>query len=420
MMLSPGISHVLHSLERLLSKLELASGDRSIMGTNTDVLSPAHIKGLIRDGRAIVIYKGNVLNLTKWLPRHPGGEKAVHHMIGRDASDEMDAYHSEDTAKTFTKWKIGTIDYPWENLQPPIAGALYSSNAITTDHKLLEAKLDESDTSGSEMELISTSSSSSSLNLDMTSKEKGLGFPAGRVIPKVPQDIHALSSENKDEIFPVRNSKVIVDPQQIIDNFDNELTQQDLADVPALDYKTQQHLREKYHELHQRVIRNGFYQCNYWNYVRELVKISSLVLYSLSFFKIGWLKTSAILMGFAWQQTTFIVHDAGHISITHNYQVDSTFGMTLASWFGGLSLGWWKRNHNVHHLITNDPVHDPDIQHLPFFAVSARLLGSVYSTYYEKYLYFDAFAKKMILIQDYLLVQAFMDSFAFRIRSSSW
>lgn len=402
MMLSPGISHVLHSLERLLSKLELASGDRSIMGTNTDVLSPAHIKGLIRDGRAIVIYKGNVLNLTKWLPRHPGGEKAVHHMIGRDASDEMDAYHSEDTAKTFTKWKIGTIDYPWENLQPPIAGALYSSNAITTDHKLLEAKLDESDTSGSEMELISTSSSSSSLNLDMTSKEKGLGFPAGRVIPKVPQDIHALSSENKDEIFPVRNSKVIVDPQQIIDNFDNELTQQDLADVPALDYKTQQHLREKYHELHQRVIRNGFYQCNYWNYVRELVKISSLVLYSLSFFKIGWLKTSAILMGFAWQQTTFIVHDAGHISITHNYQVDSTFGMTLASWFGGLSLGWWKRNHNVHHLITNDPVHDPDIQHLPFFAVSARLLGSVYSTYYEKYLYFDAFAKKMILIQDYL------------------
>ena len=62
--------------------------------------------------------------------------------------------------------------------------------------------------------------------------------------------------------------------------------------------------------------------------------------------------------------------------------------MLIADWFGGLSLGWWKRNHNVHHLITNDPVHDPDIQHLPFFAVSVRLFQNVYSTYYDKILPF--------------------------------
>lgn len=76
--------------------------------------------------------------------------------------------------------------------------------------------------------------------------------------------------------------------------------------------------------------------------------------------------------------------------------------MTVASWIGGLSLGWWKRNHNVHHLITNDPVHDPDIQHLPFFAVSTRLFNNVYSTYYEKFLWFDQFAKKAIPYQHYL------------------
>ena len=38
----------------------------------------------------------------------------------------------------------------------------------------------------------------------------------------------------------------------------------------------------------------------------------------------------------------FIAHDAGHIGITHNYQIDNIFGMLIADWFGGLSLGWWK------------------------------------------------------------------------------
>lgn len=372
------------------------------MGSQTEILSPVQIKGLISEGKAIVIYKGNVLNLTKWLPRHPGGEKAVHHMIGRDASDEMDAYHAEETAKTFTKWKIGTIDYSWENFQAPIAGARYSTAIFKPTHKSLDAKLDESDSSGSEVELASSTSSSTSLETDMTAKEKGLGFPGGDVTPQVPQDISSISQKNKNKIFPVIEGSAIRDPQRVAENYDNKLAHEDLELFPPLDYKTQQHLREKYHELHGIVIRNGFYKCNYSNYVREVVKIGSLFLYSMSFFKLQWYTTSAILMGFAWHQTTFVVHDAGHISITHNYQLDNTFGMILASWFGGLSLGWWKRNHNVHHLVTNDPVHDPDIQHLPFFAVSAKLLTNVYSTYYERYLYFDAFAKKLIVIQDYL------------------
>ena len=32
---------------------------------------------------------------------------------------------------------------------------------------------------------------------------------------------------------------------------------------------------------------------------------------------------------------------------------------------GGISLGWWKKSHNVHHIICNSIEHDPDIRHLP-------------------------------------------------------
>lgn len=43
--------------------------------------------------------------------------------------------------------------------------------------------------------------------------------------------------------------------------------------------------------------------------------------------------------------------------------------------------------------MTNAPEHDPDIQHLPFFAISTRFFDSVRSTYYDRLVAFDGFAK---------------------------
>jgi delta8-fatty-acid desaturase len=33
-----------------------------------------------------------VLNVGAWMPYHPGGDKAMRHMIGRDATDEVTRY----------------------------------------------------------------------------------------------------------------------------------------------------------------------------------------------------------------------------------------------------------------------------------------------------------------------------------------
>ncbi|CCE86346.1 Piso0_004830 [Millerozyma farinosa CBS 7064] len=375
------------------------------------VLSREDISNLIRKGNAIVIYEDKVLNLTSWLPFHPGGDKAVFHMVGRDATDEMNAYHGPETVKTFGRWKIGRIDYEWENMTPPIQGAAYDDNREKRNFSL-EEKIDlaPSDDSEGEISLASTSSDTSSEQegtgkpgaKSHKSKYEAPGFPKGKVTPVVSPNIRVLNEENVNEVYPIFKEGGIVDPKVLVQNYDNALSHRDFESVPSLDYKTQAALRAKYYELHNTIIKNGFYQCDYWAYVRELIKIGSLFLYSFSFLKLNHIFLSALFMGIAWQQMTFIAHDAGHVSITHNYQIDNVFGMVIADWFGGLSLGWWKRNHNVHHLITNDPVHDPDIQHLPFFAVSTRLFGDVYSTYYEKYLYMDAAAKVFIQIQNYL------------------
>lgn len=320
------------------------------------------IRCLIGKGHAIVIYDRNVLKLDNWIKFHPGGDKAVHHMIGRDATDEMNAYHSPQTRTTFKKFSIGKIDtQTWDNMLPPIQGGKYNEN--DDDIKLC-------------------------------------GTVDAIIKPKIPQETILL--EGMSEYYPINRVNPIKDPRTVIDNYDNFLVSKDLHDIPPLDYKTQRWLSMKYNELHQRVKDEKLYDCPYIEYFIQFCINLSLGLYSMVFFKTHHYFWSAVLLGLFWQQLVFIAHDAGHISITHHYQLDNIIGIVIADWIGGLSLGWWKRNHNVHHLITNDPVHDPDIQHLPFFCVSSRLFGNVFSTYYEKYLWFDAFARKLVPIQHWL------------------
>lgn len=55
------------------------------------VLTPRMVEGLIADGHSIVIYEDFILRLDTWLDRHPGGQLAILHMVGRDATDEMRA-----------------------------------------------------------------------------------------------------------------------------------------------------------------------------------------------------------------------------------------------------------------------------------------------------------------------------------------
>jgi sphingolipid 8-(E)-desaturase len=68
---------------------------------------------------------------------------------------------------------------------------------------------------------------------------------------------------------------------------------------------------------------------------------------------------SAVFLGVFWHQLTFTAHDAGHLAITHSYRIDSSIGIFIANILGGISLGWWKHHHNIHHLVTNSPEHDP-------------------------------------------------------------
>jgi delta8-fatty-acid desaturase len=55
------------------------------------VLTRREIESLIAEGRHIFILDGTVIKADGWLKYHPGGPKAIEHMVGRDATDEVKA-----------------------------------------------------------------------------------------------------------------------------------------------------------------------------------------------------------------------------------------------------------------------------------------------------------------------------------------
>lgn len=63
-----------------------------LVGRKSKVLSRRDIESQIANGRSIVIVDNKVLKVDAWLPFHPGGDKAIRHMVGRDATDEVTRY----------------------------------------------------------------------------------------------------------------------------------------------------------------------------------------------------------------------------------------------------------------------------------------------------------------------------------------
>lgn len=71
------------------------------------LLSRREIEGQIAEGHTLLIVDQKVLKVNAWLKYHPGGDKAIQHMIGRDATDEVNAYVKTLPGQV-TSWLVAT------------------------------------------------------------------------------------------------------------------------------------------------------------------------------------------------------------------------------------------------------------------------------------------------------------------------
>ncbi|KAE9389384.1 delta 8-sphingoloid desaturase protein [Gymnopus androsaceus JB14] len=295
----------------------------------------------ILDGQHLIIYDTKVLRIpASWLDVHPGGSLVLLHFVGRDATAEIDAYHNDLILPLVKKYSIGTLAEPgpWDPLLPPIAAGW-----IRKDGKWL--------------------SEATTWNVDSNQ------------ILLVANDSPALrKSAPTIETLTPPPSKLSLQVQE----------------QHATAYKT----------LHKRITDAGLYKTPYLTgYGPEFVRYVSLGLISAYAFRHDWLLTSAVALGLMWHLLVFFVHDLGHMGVTGNWNIDRLISILIADFIGGLSVAWWVDNHNVHHLVTNHPSHDPDIQYLPFLAISPAFFSNLYSSYYKRIFPFDFAARFIIPLQ---------------------
>jgi delta8-fatty-acid desaturase len=290
------------------------------------------------------------------------------------------------------RYQIGRVEGRWTNFLPPIQGGKFRTQE-EMDERPEEEYTDSIPSSDQD-------SSSTTSSADQSPVFEPADQPAASVrkrhatrLPRPSSASSSISSVDLDDTLPPKMSVLDRRTQQELD-FDK-------AKYPSLDFETQDNITRKYRELQDRIKQEGLYDCNYVSYGIECLRYGTFLCAFLFLLHSGWYVTSAIPLACLWHQLTFTVHDAGHMGVTHDFTTDSTIAMFIASYMGGLSACWWKYNHNVHHLVTNHPEHDPDIQYIPFFAITHRFLQNLTTTYYERVMEYDAFAKVLLTVQNY-------------------
>jgi delta8-fatty-acid desaturase len=300
-------------------------------------------------------------------------------------------FHSSQTLELMGRYQIGCIEGRWSNFLPPIQGGKFRTEEeleglSEQDYSLLNASSEHDSAS-------SPSSADQSPVFEPADQSSSIRHRNTNAAPQM-SSTSSVSSVDLDE-------PVSVPKMSVLDRRTQQELDFDKAKYPSLDPQTQDNITRKYRELQKRIKAEGLYDCKYTSYGIECLRYGFFFCAFLYLLKSGWYITSAVPLACFWHQLTFTVHDASHMGITHDFTTDSTIAMFIASFLGGLSAGWWKRNHNVHHFVTNSPEHDPDIQYIPIFAVTHRYLNNLTSTYYERFMEYDAAAKILVRIQHY-------------------
>lgn len=105
------------------------------------------------------------------------------------------------------------------------------------------------------------------------------------------------------------------------------------------------------------------------------------------------------LMGFCWIQSGWIGHDSGHYQVMSNRGFNRFVQVLSGNCLAGISIAWWKWNHNAHHISCNSLDFDPDLQHMPVFAVSSKFFTSLTSYFYDRKLNFDSASRFLVSYQ---------------------
>ena len=268
----------------------------SVMGRPSPLWTRDQVAARILAGESIVVIDNQVVRIPpSWLSSHPGGSLAILHFIGRDATDEVHAFHSTETLQRMKGYVVGTIgtaDEGWLPLVPPIMNGWVRQ-----------------------------------LGQDGKAEwyNEATAMRTSQDIPSAPASEILLVKRDDCAPGSLGPSLSTLQPPPT-----------------TLTPKLQAQHSAAYKELHRRVTEAGLYDTPFLTgYGPEFVRYSLLALFAAFLYSKDWLIPSAISLGLCWQQLTFFAHDLGHVGVTHNWVWDRIIAIFVADFVGGLSIGWW-------------------------------------------------------------------------------
>ncbi|XP_047339381.1 delta(8)-fatty-acid desaturase-like [Impatiens glandulifera] len=168
------------------------------------------------------------------------------------------------------------------------------------------------------------------------------------------------------------------------------------------DYQVNE-LSKDYRKLATEFTKSGMFEKKEHVVIKSLCFISILFLSSIAGVLCSnsfWVHMFAgALLGFSWVQVSYLGHDSGHYNMMTTKGFNKLAQIISGNCLTGISIAWWKWTHNAHHIAVNSLDYDPDLQHLPVFAVSTKIFDSIRSEFYGRELTFDSMSKFMVSYQ---------------------
>lgn len=193
-------------------------------------------------------------------------------------------------------YRIGRVQLPWTNLEPPIRGGVH--------RKLSDAPSDDDAYLKSDADLIlpaDTDSATEDAAEDGSSLFSSPPFPLSSSNSSIGQeddDVKAASAGSLPLAAPFPTDKLTRE------TYTAALEQKEIADgvrnYPSLDPETQEAIRAEYKALHKLVQEQGHYNCRYSEYGKEMMRYALLFCTFLYFVHIEWYMTSACFLGMFW------------------------------------------------------------------------------------------------------------------------
>lgn len=219
------------------------------------------------------------------------------------------------------KYRIGRIAGSWINFTPPIRGGIYRADTEDNDQDV-DTDTDVDNDNDTDWSSYPPSWNSSRTSLDLIEEQEATK-PDENTTPTTnsretlsPQRLRpsdkasevrcrkASNTQEPDssEMPPIlsKPSLLLTSPEDYTSTILQEEIDNGVRDNPSLDAQTQRVIALKYQSLHERVKNEGFYDCQYAEYGKEMIRYTFLFACFIGCLRAEWYMTSAIFLGLFW------------------------------------------------------------------------------------------------------------------------